>query len=577
MASEIRVNQIQNRSGLTTTTFTDTGVTISGILTVSENLNVGGVLTYEDVANIDAIGIVTARAGINLVGNDLNVGSNIKIGNASGIVTATSFVGSGANLTGITQTTINSNAANRIITGSGSANTLEGNSNFTYTGSVVTHNNPSGLAKLDVKGSVGGGALGASISVRNTNSANNGSGEFQFQDPGSNIFAKIVGVNLTDGSNNGYMTFHTASATSGLVERLRITSDGKFGFNTNNPLSQVEMHGASIDLNLVDTDSYSAGSNGPAVSFQGNDSAGNRKTFADIHGLSNGSNAGDFRIRTRTGGSLYERLKIKSDGEIVINHTQGHSPLNNTFISIYDANSDSSAIDASGISKNYAMISLHNYGTGVPGDSTGIGFGAGASFGYTKGSIGFERSGSYGTGDLVFLTNNDQDTTMVNSTDVRMRITRQGYVTKPAHPSFCARFQSGDGYVSTNIFRLTGINNDNFTWNTGSHYSTSTGKFTCPVAGVYFFEGQAMTTGHSNNDNIQDMMELRTNNGLVTYCRQRRTYFKSDVDANGYYVNGTSGQVNLAVGDTVWFQRRSGLGYSYGNSHYTYFTGWLIG
>ena len=107
--------------------------------------------------------------------------------------------------------------------------------------------------------------------------------------------------------------------------------------------------------------------------------------------------------------------------------------------------------------------------------------------------------------------------------------------------------------------------------------SASTGKFTCPVAGVYFFEGQAMTTGHSNNDNIQDMMELRTNNGLVTYCRQRRTYFKSDVDANGYYVNGTSGQVNLAVGDTVWFQRRSGLGYSYGNSHYTYFTGWLIG
>ena len=65
MASEIRVNQIQNRSGLTTTTFTDTGVTISGILTVSENLNVGGVLTYEDVTNIDSVGIITARAGIN--------------------------------------------------------------------------------------------------------------------------------------------------------------------------------------------------------------------------------------------------------------------------------------------------------------------------------------------------------------------------------------------------------------------------------------------------------------------------------------------------------------------------------
>ena len=163
--------------------------------------------------------------------SEVNVGQGVTfstVGNAtfSGIVTATSFVGSGADLTGITQTTINSNAANRIITGSGSANTLEGNSNFTYTGSVVTHNNPSGLAKLDVKGSVGGGALGASISVRNTNSANNGSGEFQFQDPGSNIFAKIAGINLTDSSNNGYMTFHTSSATSGLVERLRINSNG---------------------------------------------------------------------------------------------------------------------------------------------------------------------------------------------------------------------------------------------------------------------------------------------------------------------------------------------------------------
>ena len=58
MASEIRVNQIQNRSGLTTTTFTDTGVIISGILTVSDDLNVGGVLTYEDVTNVDAVGTV---------------------------------------------------------------------------------------------------------------------------------------------------------------------------------------------------------------------------------------------------------------------------------------------------------------------------------------------------------------------------------------------------------------------------------------------------------------------------------------------------------------------------------------
>ena len=77
-------------NGLTGTTGTFTG-----------NLNVGGVLTYEDVTNVDSVGLITARAGVNLVGNDLNVGSNIKIGNASGIVTATSFSGSGANLTSL--------------------------------------------------------------------------------------------------------------------------------------------------------------------------------------------------------------------------------------------------------------------------------------------------------------------------------------------------------------------------------------------------------------------------------------------------------------------------------------------
>ena len=46
------------------------GVNITGDVSVSGALGVGGVLTYEDVTNVDSIGIVTARAGGNLVGND---------------------------------------------------------------------------------------------------------------------------------------------------------------------------------------------------------------------------------------------------------------------------------------------------------------------------------------------------------------------------------------------------------------------------------------------------------------------------------------------------------------------------
>ena len=53
----------------------------------------------------------------------------------TGTVAATSYTGDGSNLTGITGTTINNNADNRVITGSGSANTLEGEANLTYNAS----------------------------------------------------------------------------------------------------------------------------------------------------------------------------------------------------------------------------------------------------------------------------------------------------------------------------------------------------------------------------------------------------------------------------------------------------------
>ena len=113
-------------------------------------------------------------------------------------------------------------------------------------------------------------------------------------------------------------------------------------------------------------------------------------------------------------------------------------------------------------------------------------------------------------------------------------------------------------------------------WNSG-HYSTSTGKFTAPVDGVYYFEAQAMTTGHNNGDNIQDMMSLESNRGRISYCRQRQTYFRTDENANGYFTNSVGGSIKLNATDTVWFQRKSGHSWGFSNQYYTYFTGWLIG
>ena len=86
------------------------GIQINGN---TNNINAGiGSLSIEDINELDIVGVATASnfktgisnlhdVGLTLTGGQIDVGSNIKIGTA-GVITATSFVGSGANLTGLT-------------------------------------------------------------------------------------------------------------------------------------------------------------------------------------------------------------------------------------------------------------------------------------------------------------------------------------------------------------------------------------------------------------------------------------------------------------------------------------------
>ena len=83
---------------------------------MSSNLKVNTILP--------STGDTVSIAGIASITSSVSIASSC---------TATTFFGSGANLTGITGTTINTNADNRIITGSGTANTLNGEPTFTYT------------------------------------------------------------------------------------------------------------------------------------------------------------------------------------------------------------------------------------------------------------------------------------------------------------------------------------------------------------------------------------------------------------------------------------------------------------
>jgi len=86
--SQLFVDNIKNRTG--GALGLPGGVVVTGVGTVTGDLNVGGTLSYEDVTNIDSVGIITAQSGI-------RVGAGQSIGSDGAAVV---YYGDGSNLTG---------------------------------------------------------------------------------------------------------------------------------------------------------------------------------------------------------------------------------------------------------------------------------------------------------------------------------------------------------------------------------------------------------------------------------------------------------------------------------------------
>ena len=82
--------------------------TFSGNVTIGGTLGIGGTLTYEDVTNVDAVGLITARDGI-VVGSGITLSVDGD-GFYTGVVTATTFSGAfsgdGSALTGVANTDV---------------------------------------------------------------------------------------------------------------------------------------------------------------------------------------------------------------------------------------------------------------------------------------------------------------------------------------------------------------------------------------------------------------------------------------------------------------------------------------
>ena len=132
-------------SGIITATKFDgpfDSINVSGAATFTGNVTIGGTLTYDDVKNVDSIGVITARTGV-IVGDFLDVGSNIKLGHA-GVATATLF--SGASQIGI------QSAGTQIGAGITQLNFIGAGNTFAVSGTTVD---------ISIAGGGGGGGAGA--------------------------------------------------------------------------------------------------------------------------------------------------------------------------------------------------------------------------------------------------------------------------------------------------------------------------------------------------------------------------------------------------------------------------------
>ena len=288
--------------------------TTSGVSTFN-NLYVGGVLTYEDVKNVDAIGIVTAREGIFLPDS-----KKLQLGNAAGSSDLEIYHDSNHN----NIKCVNGNL--RIWSNSSS----EAISCIAGAQVTLSHGNTVRLSTtgsgIDVTGKVGINKSNPSVELEVRGSGANGQIYLGGTGAHSQIYADndgalILSADQGNSASNSYAAVYVDNS-----EKLRIDSAGRVGVGTITPHSSYRFdirHTSDSILHLGQNNNTLTGmvnNSWNVLSFQGTncelglykDSSGD---FSYIMGTYQGSVNIPLVFRT---GNRVERLRITSDGDVGI-------------------------------------------------------------------------------------------------------------------------------------------------------------------------------------------------------------------------------------------------------------------
>ena len=286
-------------------------------ITASGNVSIAGTLTYEDVTNIDAIGIITARAGINISGGTIT--------------------GDGSGLTGI----------DAIQTGNTSVQTIDTGSD----GHVKVTTEGTERLRILAGGQVAIGTVSADAASTNFDdlvvghhgsskrtgitivSANNQDGAICFSDGtgGSDKQrGQIMYMHDPSTSANEYLDFYVAFS-----QKFRIDGDGRLLAGHNAGSSQLasaklQVLGGNDANNIAIINSSASDADGARsgnLFFRGSQSGNEKSTLAAVTASHDGSaddQKGSLILKTNDGSdgdTPTERLRIDSGGNVGVGET----------------------------------------------------------------------------------------------------------------------------------------------------------------------------------------------------------------------------------------------------------------